>query len=202
LALDNVPKKTPAIAVSVYGNVDEGVALKQLVELLSRKELNVIGAGEFIGQHWFKKFHGLDPKGALGRPNEDDLTVARELGISVLKKGLNSSSINSIDPIISAKVPFRLRFTGEQRVSGLLGCSSVDLSKCTKCQACVKACPMGIIDAQALLSDSSEKRCLGCGNCMKVCPNNARSQSIKIKWLLVKKMAKPKLPAGVSAYYI
>ncbi len=201
LALDGVPKKTSAIAVSVYGNVDAGVALKQLVELLSQKGLNVIGAGEFIGQHWFKRFHGLDPKGTLGRPNEDDMVVARELGISVLKKGLDSSSISSIDAIISAKVPFRLRFTGEQRVLGLLGCSSADLRKCTKCQACVKACPMGAIDAQTLMSDSSEKRCLGCGNCMKFCLNNARSQRIKMKWL-VKRMAKPKKPAGVSKYYV
>jgi Pyruvate/2-oxoacid:ferredoxin oxidoreductase delta subunit/flavodoxin len=200
VALDGIPNKTRAIAVSVYGNVDAGVALKQLVELLSQKGLNVIGAGEFIGQHWFKKFHGFDHKGTLGRPNEDDLAVARELGVSVLKKGFDSSSICSISAIQSAKVPCRLRFTGEQRVLGLLGSSTADQNKCTKCQACVKACPMGCIDAQTLMSSPSEKKCLGCGNCMKVCLKNARSQSIKMKWL-VKRMAKPKNPAGVSIYY-
>lgn len=198
-ALDGIPKNTPAIAVSVYGNVDAGVALKQLVDLLSQKGLNVIGAGEFIGKHWFKKFHGLEPKGTLGRPNEDDLAVARKLGVSILKKGFDSPSISSISAIQSARVPCRLRFTGEQRVLGLLGSSTVDQSKCTKCQACVKACPIGYIDAQSLVGDSA-KGCLGCGNCMKVCPNNARSQNIKMKWL-VKRMAKPKNPAEISIYY-
>jgi hypothetical protein len=75
------------------------VALKQLVELFSLKGLKVVGAGEFIGQHWFKKFHGLDPKGTVGRPNEDDLAAARELGISTLKKGLDSPTISSKDAI-------------------------------------------------------------------------------------------------------
>jgi Pyruvate/2-oxoacid:ferredoxin oxidoreductase delta subunit/flavodoxin len=200
-ALDSLPKKIPAIAVSVYGNVDSGVALKQLVELLTQRGLNVVGAGEFIGQHWFKKFHGLDPAGTLGRPNEEDLAVARQLGVSVLKKGLDSSSMGSMDEIESAKVPFKLRFTGEERVLGLLGPSTVDLSKCTKCQACVKACPMSCIDPQTLTSDTSKGKCLGCGNCVKVCPNNARSQGIRMKWL-VKRMAKPKNPADSSICYV
>jgi hypothetical protein len=36
---------------------------------------------------------------------------------------------------------------------------------------------------------------------MRVCPNNARSQTIRMKWL-VKRMAKPKNPPGKSIYYV
>jgi Pyruvate/2-oxoacid:ferredoxin oxidoreductase delta subunit/flavodoxin len=199
--IDLVPKKTPAIAIAVYGNVDAGAGLKQLVDLLSEKGLNVIGAGEFVGQHYFKEFHGLKAEGTEGRPNKEDLAVAAELGTTVLKKGLDRSSILSIAAIRSKKVPFRLKFSGEKRVLGLLGPSTVDSGKCTKCQACVKVCPVGCIDAQTLMGDALSKNCLGCGNCMRVCPNNARNQTIRMKWL-VKRMAKPKNPPGKPIYYV
>jgi Pyruvate/2-oxoacid:ferredoxin oxidoreductase delta subunit/flavodoxin len=200
LVLDNVPKKTPAVAVAVYGNVDAGIALKQLVDLLSGKGLAVIGAGEFIGQHWFKTFHGMDPKGAVDRPDAEDLAVARELGAAVLEKGLDSEDISAVDAIQSARLALKFKFTGEKRVLGLLGASTVDPSKCTKCQACVKACPMDCIDPQTLMSDPSEKKCLGCGNCLRVCPNKARSQNIKMKWL-VRRMAKPQNVQSRPVYY-
>ncbi len=201
LTLKSIPKKKPIIVIAVYGNVDAGVALKQLVDLLYEKGLNVIGAGEFIGQHWFKKFHGIPPQGTLDRPNEADLAVARELGLAILAKGLSSQGISSMKQIQSAKISYKFKFTGEERVLGLLGPSTVDPNKCIKCQACVRACPVGCINARTLTSNGSASRCLGCGNCMRVCPNKARSQSIKMKWL-VKRMAKPKNPVGKSNYFI
>jgi hypothetical protein len=132
-ALESVPGKTAAIAVALYGNVDVGAGLKQLVDLLSANRLHVIGAGEFVGEHYFKKFHGLVADETAGRPNKVDLAVARELGSEVLKKGLEGSDIASIVAIQSAKVPFKLRFSDEKRVLGLLGSSTVDSNKCTKC---------------------------------------------------------------------
>ncbi len=159
----------------------------------------MIGAGEFVGQHWFKQFHGLDVGGTLGHPNDADLAVARELGVSVLKKGLEAS--DTALSIEAAKVPLILRFGGEKRVLGLLGPSTVDQKKCTNCQACVKACPMGCINPKTLTSDPSQKVCIGCGNCLRVCPNKARNQTIKAKWL-VKRMAKPKAPVAKSTYYV
>lgn len=93
LVLSCVPKHTSAIAIVVYGNVDAGVALKQLIALLSKKGLNVVGAGEFVGQHYFKQFHGLTAEGSLDRPNREDLAIARELGRSVLKKGFDSQEM-------------------------------------------------------------------------------------------------------------
>jgi Pyruvate/2-oxoacid:ferredoxin oxidoreductase delta subunit len=198
--LYSLPKKTSAVAIVVYGNVDLGIALKQLIDLLSVNGLNVIGAGEFIGQHYFKQFHGIEAEGTIARPNDTDLAVARELGVALIKKGLDSPCISSMNEVQSARVSLKFKFTSEERVLGLLGSSSVDLSKCIKCQACVKACPVSCIDAKTLMSDASTKICLGCGNCMRVCPKKARSQSIKMKWM-VKRMAKPNNPPKKSTYY-
>ncbi len=201
LALTSIPKQTSAIAVTVYGNVDAGIALRELIDLLFEKGLSVTGAGEFIGQHYFKQFHGLNADGTLGRPNKEDLEVARELGISVLKKRFDCRGTLSLAAKQPAEISLKLKLVNEKRVLGLLRPSTVDPTKCTRCQACVKACPVGCIDAQTLMSNVSKTNCLGCGNCMRVCPNKARSQGIKMKWL-VRRMAKPKNPQAKPTYCV
>jgi Pyruvate/2-oxoacid:ferredoxin oxidoreductase delta subunit/flavodoxin len=199
-ALASVPEKTPAIAVALYGNVDVGAGLKQLVDLLSEEGLTVVGAGEFVGMHFFKQFHGVNPEGTQGRPNEEDVAVARELGKAVLKRGLGSPAMSAMAEVQGTKVPLKFRFTSEQRVLSLLGPSTVDYSKCTKCGACVKTCPVGCIDPETLMGKAG-CGCLGCGNCQRVCPNSARNQSIRMKWM-VKRMATPQSPAAESRFYV
>ncbi len=200
-ALGGLTNKTSAVAVSVYGDVEVGIALKQLVNLISEKGFKVIGAGEFIGEHFFKEYHGMDAKSTIGRPDERDLAVAKEFGLAVRQKGLSGSDISSLESIQSAKIPFKLKFTKEKRVLNLLGTSAAESDKCTKCQACVNACPMGCIDNETLMSvNSLEKYCIGCGNCWRICPNEARSQTFRMKWL-AKIIGAPKKKRGSPVYY-
>jgi ferredoxin len=198
-ALENIPTKTPVIAVALYGNVDAGAGLKQLIDLLTEKGLIVVGAGEFVGMHYFKQFHGLNPSGTINRPDGDDLAVARELGVVVFKKGFGGA-MSCLAEFQAVKIPLKFKFTSEERVIGLLGASMPDADKCTKCGACVKACPVGCIDPITLVGKVG-CGCLGCGNCQRVCPNKARSQGIRMKWM-VKRMAKPRDPAAKSRFYV
>jgi ferredoxin/flavodoxin len=198
-ALETVPAKTPVIAVALYGNVDVGAGLKQLVDLLTEKGLIVVGAGEFVGMHYFKQFHGLTPSGTMNRPDADDLAVATALGVAVLKKGFGGA-MSCLAEVQAVKVPLKFKFTSEERVLGLLGASVPDAGKCTRCGACARACPVGCIDPETLVGKVGYG-CLGCGNCQRVCPSKARSQSIRMRWM-VKRMAKPKNPAAKSWFYM
>lgn len=44
----------PAILISVYGNVDEGLALEQMQSLLETK-FSIIAAASFVGEHSYSK---------------------------------------------------------------------------------------------------------------------------------------------------
>lgn len=143
----DLPKrKTAAVAVSVYGDIILGTALKQLVNLMAKNGFNVVGAGAFIGEHSMRKYTGAEAGETEGRPDEADLAVAKEFGALVRQKGLNGSDISSIKDIQSAKVPFKFKFVrtiGPRARKRFLGPIEVDANKCSKCSACVKVCPVG-----------------------------------------------------------
>ncbi|HPC48268.1 MAG TPA: 4Fe-4S binding protein, partial [Deltaproteobacteria bacterium] len=46
-------------------------------------------------------------------------------------------------------------------------------ASCTSCGACARACPMGAIGSDPMLTEHSE--CILCGNCASVCPESAVS---------------------------
>ena len=50
---------------------------------------------------------------------------------------------------------------------------SVNREKCTGCEECVNACPVGVFEMQeGKAVPLNEDECLGCEDCMKVCPAN------------------------------
>lgn len=197
-ALDNNGKKTPAVAISVYGNVGVGVGLKQLVNLLSEKGCKVIGAGAFIGEHTLTKTHGGDTPYSVGRPNDDDLAVAKEFAAAVLKKGLNGSDISSMDAIQAPKLSGMLARSDERGIKSFMGPFEIDQKKCNKCQICAKSCPVNCIDRQSLKFNTES--CIYCADCIKVCPTGAISQKMKHMWL-VKLMIRPDKVYNKPVYY-
>lgn len=58
-----------------------------------------------------------------------------------------------------------------------------DVSRCTSCKACTKACSMGI-DVEQLVKKNSNichRECINCGKCVDACPNKTLSYSFKWK---------------------
>lgn len=67
-------------AIVVYGNRDFGIALYQLVEILSHNGFGVIAAGAFIGQHSYSDVVPV----AIGRPDKSDIEKAYSFGVKSL----------------------------------------------------------------------------------------------------------------------
>ncbi|MBN1648220.1 MAG: 4Fe-4S binding protein [Spirochaetales bacterium] len=58
-----------------------------------------------------------------------------------------------------------------------------DLSKCSKCMACVNACPTLSVNRELIMSDKDimSIRCTLCGECITACPQNALSYDYRTR---------------------
>jgi polyferredoxin len=54
----------------------------------------------------------------------------------------------------------------------------VDKDKCTRCNACIKACKMNI----DVINNVNSSECIRCGECVKVCPQHAISSDLNFEW--------------------
>lgn len=60
----------------------------------------------------------------------------------------------------------------EKELEKVTGGVTISQSKCTKCGACARACPVGCIYPGESSYNIDQSRCIGCGTCADVCPVN------------------------------
>ncbi|MFC1799599.1 4Fe-4S binding protein [Candidatus Eisenbacteria bacterium] len=149
-------------AIVVYGNRDYGIALYQMVEILSNNGFGVIGAGAFIGQHSYSDVVPV----AIGRPDKSDIEKANCFGA-------NSLSASGYLPLSSIPVQ-RDIFSKSDMYMPLKPVFISDL--CVQCGICAKYCPEGILSSETgmNLSRAAEKQCIGCMACVMRCKTKAR----------------------------
>ena len=148
-----------AVALSVYGNRDYDDALLETSDLLEGAGFCVCAAGAFIGEHSYSEKVGAH------RPDAEDLIAAETFGIAAYEK-------------VTAGIPVRKKIRGNFPYKPLgnsmlspKAAPAVDVEKCTRCGACISACPVCNIAAD--LSDLG--RCVACAACVKFCPSEARA---------------------------
>lgn len=151
------------ICLVTYGNKNYGIAVKELVEILTQRGFKVIAAAAFVGEHSFSSLFPI----AINRPDKSDMQKATDFCENLLQNKPHTYS-NSFD---KSKIDFLSKiFPDDGPVPFLLP------EKCSHCGLCVSLCTMGIIDkyTKEFESKESEKKCIGCMACVKGCPNGAR----------------------------
>jgi ferredoxin len=153
---------TPCVILGLYGNRHYDDYLVELEDLLRPRGFLPMAAAAFIGEHSFSN------KLAGGRPNTEDLDLARNFGKNLFAKLARSKEPPALaDGCIPGHRPYRsFRKAGGNPPAPELGAA------CTNCLRCVEACPTGAISPQGpTLIDNL--KCILCRSCARACPVGA-----------------------------
>ncbi|MCP4761074.1 MAG: 4Fe-4S dicluster domain-containing protein [archaeon] len=170
--------KTRAIAVVLYGNREYGMALKEIVEILTIDQIKVIAAGAFIGEHSYSIKPEREISLAIDRPDEEDISIAEEFGNKILDEyNKNSSVFLSVDDVPGKSTLPKKKETDKnkkaiEKPKKSIYPSSNDSNLCNDCKICVDSCPTEAIKRETLEIDYS--MCILCMACVKLCPKSAR----------------------------
>lgn len=173
-----------AVILAVYGNRAYDDALLEMQDILSGNGFKVIAAAGFIGEHSFSR------QLAAGRPDTEDLAIAKEFGQKVAEKIKSAGSHSDIAEVtVAGNVPY----TKRGAVPGLPKTGD----QCTNCKKCAEACPTGAIDRENVRQVAA-KDCIHCFACVKTCPEEAKffddETLLGIIEMLETNFAEPKKP--------
>jgi ferredoxin/flavodoxin len=167
------------ILIAVYGNVGEGITLKQLAEIMIARKFTVLAAGSFIGEHSFSHETFTVAK---NRPDDTDLKIAYDFGKKI-SQNLDESQENSSTEFqlssLPIKFPLLLKIGPKNMIHMVSKQPAVDINLCNHCNICFHKCPMKAIDNETL--QIHEKSCIRCYTCVRVCPQHARHIEFKKK---------------------
>ncbi len=156
----------PAVIVVVYGNRAYEDALLELRDVALEAGFKPFAAGAFIGEHSFSNNTTLI---AVGRPDVEDLRMAKEFGKKIHEKMRTVRTLDDMPPIqVPGNFPYKER-------SGLSGIAPVtDEIVCAKCEECLSVCPTAAITMRdTVVTDPSV--CIRCCACVKTCSTGARA---------------------------
>lgn len=160
-----VANKTLAIPIVVYGNREFEDALLELKNLVTDLGFYPIAGAAFIGEH---SFATKEAPIAIGRPDSQDIEIAKEFGISIREK---ISSLQTLDDQSDLKVPGRFPYESGPRAMVVAPVTQTDL--CTLCGICAGVCPTAAIAVNERV-ETTIGLCIRCCACVKSCPTAAR----------------------------
>lgn len=155
------------IPIVVYGNRNFDDALLELKNLMEDGQFRCdIAAAAFIGEHSFSKILGA------GRPKQQDLETAKQLGEDIAKAFANDERGKLHLP---GNVPYRF-FSAVDDQGKPFDIRKVkpktDTNRCLTCGLCAEICPMAAINPDDLTEVNGI--CIKCNACVKRCPNAAK----------------------------
>lgn len=152
---------TSIITLVMYGNRDYDDALLELNTLCEEQGFNVVASSTFIGEH------SLDRGIASERPNEKDLDIAYNFGLTV---SANEEIFRQRDIKVKGNSPYKER--------KFFPYHSIASDLCDECGHCARVCPTQAIEKGKFKSSINEL-CIGCMRCAKECHVQARQLNME-----------------------
>lgn len=163
-------RNTLAVPVVLFGNRDFDDGLIELRDVLWDNGLRPVSAGAFVGEHAFSRCLGA------GRPDEEDLTMVKQLAEQTAQKVHRLETPPEQPVRVEGCSPVRPYYTPRDRYGNPINILKVkpktreDL--CVGCGLCARLCPMGSIDPEQVSQVTGV--CIKCCACVKSCPVGAK----------------------------
>lgn len=151
---------TPAALIATYGCREYEDALLELKNEVESRGFKVIGAGAFPVQHSIIRQIGMS------RPNKNDLKIIADFGIQLNRKLRTAENFDNVNIQIPGNIPYK-------KYGTIPLVPKADVSLCTECKACAKACPTGAISIENP-KKTDKKKCISCMKCVYSCRQKAR----------------------------
>ena len=124
-----------------------------------------IAGGAFLGEH---SYSSEETPLAAGRPDGQDIDIARDLGQKIALKIKEIEKPSDITELtVPGNIPYRERVHHDHIPP------ETDNKYCMKCQACVGACPTAAVTFNGEVITDADS-CILCCACVKYCPTGAR----------------------------
>lgn len=172
--IKNIDFNNKAVAiVLLYGNAAIMFAKREIVSIVKKNNDNVVGYGEFVGEH---SFSTKELPVAINRPNAEDINMAISFGKAIreeLKNNIEKNkSLSLFDRFIGKVADIKPVHTGRR----IFTIPKTDYELCDNCGVCIKKCPKACIDNNIV---TDKNACIVCMACVKACHNNARISKAK-----------------------
>lgn len=155
----------PVVAVSVFGNRSPDEAPRELALLLEGNGFRLAGVAAFAGRHAFSDQVGE------GRPDEEDLAQMSDFAARAAEK-LAGEELPLLNISREEIGPYYTPLKADGTPAKFLKARPLtDWSKCSRCGACARACPMGSIDMQTM---EAAGLCVKCQACVRKCTRHAK----------------------------
>ncbi len=165
---------SPCVATGTYGNRAFDDYLVELEDIARERGFRPVAAAAFLGEHSITKAL------ATGRPDADDIALARDFGRRVMAKIAAAGAAVPELPLgaVPGKRPYATYNAGKGGRDGApppaekpANGPTVDAA-CTLCKACVAACPIDNINPDDV-RDIDPYECIRCHACVRACPVGA-----------------------------